>query len=71
MVNTYLVRLLLPILEQTLNTATPVFRRLILDALVQLEKDALNTPNPVDDILVLLLRGLMHIPEITEKDKEE
>jgi hypothetical protein len=42
--------------QKVLSGATPEIRNQIKSFLADLEKKAADTPNPVDDILVLVLR---------------
>lgn len=64
--NNFLIRYLLPMFVTTLSTMTPAFRQSIIIALEGLQKRAHETPNPIDDIVVTMLLGLMNVPEMTQ-----
>ena len=47
------------VLRLILTQATPEVRKLACDAISDLEEKAHATPNPWDDLLALLLKGVM------------
>lgn len=47
------------VLGTMLKAATPVVRDKLADLFAQLEKAAAATANPVDDVLVATLKGIM------------
>ncbi|GAI90330.1 unnamed protein product [marine sediment metagenome] len=53
-----MISIILELLEKLLKGISPKIREAILDFLKELEVKAKETPNPVDDIIVLLLRIL-------------
>ncbi|MBA7553506.1 hypothetical protein ES705_46098 [subsurface metagenome] len=53
-----MIALILTLLEKLLTGMSPKIRELILDFLKDLEAKAKETPNPIDDVIVLLLRIL-------------
>jgi len=53
-----MVRIILEILEKLIKGVSPKIREEILEFLKDLELKAKETPNPIDDIIVLLLRIL-------------
>lgn len=53
-----MIAIVLEILERLLKGMSPKIREEILEFLKELEVKAKETPNPVDDIIVLLLRIL-------------
>jgi hypothetical protein len=53
-----MIAIILEILEKLLKGISPKIREAILEFLKDLEAKAKETPNPIDDIVVLLLRIL-------------
>lgn len=53
-----MIAIILDLLSKLLTGMSPKIRELILDFLKELEIKAKETPNPIDDIIVLLLRIL-------------
>jgi hypothetical protein len=53
-----MIAIILDLLSKLLTGMSPKIRELILDFLKDLEVKAKETPNPIDDIIVLLLRIL-------------
>ncbi len=53
-----MIAIILDLLSKLLTGMSPKIRDLILDFLKELEAKAKETPNPIDDIIVLLLRIL-------------
>lgn len=47
------------LLKRLLEAATPELRELILEAIRNLEEKAKETPNPIDDLLVWVLKKLL------------
>ena len=54
-------RLVLPLLKNAIEAATPDIRNQLVDFLKGLENMAKATPNPVDDLLVMLVRGILDL----------
>lgn len=53
------LRLALPILPQLLGLITPLLRKSLEDSIKDLRTKAKTTDNPIDDILVALLAGVL------------
>lgn len=53
-----MIAIILKLLEKLLTGMSPKIREAILEFLKELEAKAKETPNPIDDIIVLLLRIL-------------
>ncbi|MBA7586412.1 hypothetical protein ES708_28410 [subsurface metagenome] len=53
-----MLSIILKLLKNILTGMSPEIRKLILEFLRDLEAKAEETPNPIDDIVVLLLRIL-------------
>ncbi|GAI82966.1 unnamed protein product [marine sediment metagenome] len=53
-----MIALILKLLSKVLTGMSPKIREAILEFLKELEVKAKETPNPIDDIIVLLLRIL-------------
>lgn len=53
-----MLALILKLLSKVLTGMSPKIRELILEFLRDLEAKAKETPNPIDDMVVLLLRIL-------------
>lgn len=51
-----MIKIFLELLEKLISGISPNIREEILNFLKELEAKAKETPNPVDDIIVLLLR---------------
>lgn len=51
--------ILIQLLKLILSAISPELRKWICEAMEDLEKKAATTPNPVDDILVAVLRKLL------------
>lgn len=62
--NRYLIRYILPMFVHVLSTMTPMFRTTMIDALTDLKNKAAKTPNPIDDIVVMMLLDILDIPNI-------
>jgi hypothetical protein len=56
-----ILRLALPILPQILKLVTPLLRESLEEAVKDLFAKAKKTDNPVDDILVAVLAGLIGV----------
>jgi len=50
--------MLLKLLEKIINTISPQLREFIKETLTKMEAKAKETDNPLDDVLVLVLRIL-------------
>jgi len=59
--------LLLQILIELIQKMTPELRQLLCGMLHELERKAKTTPNPVDDLICMLLLGLMACDEGEQK----
>lgn len=53
-----MIRIILELLSKLITGISPKIREEILEFLKDLEAKAKETPNPIDDIIVLLLRVL-------------
>lgn len=54
-------RLILPVLQHTVKSASPEIRHDLVEFLEGLEKRAKATPNPFDDLFVMLVRGILDL----------
>ena len=61
-----ILRLVLPVIPQIMKLITPVLRETLEEFLQDLYLKAKATPNPVDDILVGILAGLVGV-EVRER----
>ena len=56
-----ILKLVLPVLPQILSLVTPVLRETLEDVVKDLYAKAKKTDNPLDDILVAVLAGLIGV----------
>jgi len=62
--NRYLIKYILPMFVTVLSTMTPLFRVSMIKALNELQEQADKTPNPIDNIVVMMLLDILDIPNI-------
>jgi len=69
--NNLLVKYFLPIFLRSIANMTPMFRVVIIETLDRLAIEAEQTDNPLDDIIVAGLLGIMNLPEFTKNGEEK
>ena len=53
--------MLLTLLKKIISTISPQLREFIKEKLTEMEAKSKETENPLDDVLVLVLRGLFNV----------
>lgn len=53
-------KILIPLLIQVINKASPEVRQLIKEQVIALEKKAEATKSPYDDIIVMIIKAILN-----------